>query len=167
VRKLAWLILPLLWLAAPSIALSEVDIPEACRIANLPPGRCGWCSVETLARHLGIKTLYGMTDKNPSNSRPRELEAALTAHKVKYRIQGRGNTSTGILQDAIREDLGAVVGFRPLCKGEGGHIVTLVDFGKEQVRILDPNDKDQKVRTMDMDTFLERWDGFALVLERP
>jgi hypothetical protein len=71
------------------------------------------------------------------------------------------------LRDAIREDLGAVVGLRPLFPGANGHIVILMDFGPEEVRVLDPNDTNGRVRTLDLDTFMERWDGFALVLARP
>ena len=158
---------PLLCLLMPSFAWSEVQIPSACRVANLPPGRCGWCALETLARHLGIDALYGVTANHPTESRPKDLEGALAKIGVKYRIQLRGCTSTGILERAIQEDLGAVVGLRPLYAGGRGHIVTLVDFGDVEGRIIDPNDRDSRVRSLDRDTFLERWDGFALVLERP
>ncbi len=156
-----------LLLILPTVALSEVKIPIECRVANRPPGRCGWCALETLARRHGIKPLYGLVDKNPTQCRPRDLEGVVAAREVKYRIQGRGPRSTGILRDAIRENLGAVVGFRPEFPGAGGHIVTVVDFGPKQVRILDPNDTDGHVRTLDLDTFMDRWDGFALVLDRP
>jgi hypothetical protein len=157
----------LLCLLLPSFALAEVQIPLACRVANLPPGRCGWCALETLARHHSIKALYGVVAKNATNSRPKDLEGAVIENGVKYRSQRRGCLSTEILEDAIRENLGAVVGFRPLSAGGRGHIVTLVDFGDAEVRIIDPNDTDRRVRSMDREMFLERWDGFALVLERP
>jgi hypothetical protein len=167
VLKIPWIARPLICFLLPSVALAEVRIPSECRVANLPPGRCGWCAVETLARHLHISSLYGITAKHPDSSRPRDLEAALTATGVKYRIQSRGCTDAGILETAISEDLGVVVGFRPWVSGGRGHVVTLVDFNKQRVRILDPNDKTGRARTMDVDAFLERWDGFALVLERP
>ena len=154
-------------LLLPAVAFSEVQIPSECRVANRPPGRCGWCALETLARCHAIKPLYGVAEKHPTQSRPRDLEGVVAATEVKYRIQNRGSRSTEILRDAISKGLGAVVGFRPVYPGEGGHIVTLVDFGPKEVRILDPNDKDGRVRTMDLDTFLDRWDGFTLVLDRP
>jgi hypothetical protein len=157
----------LLFLLIPTVALAEVQIPSDCRVANRPPGRCGWCALETLARRHCIKPLYGVVEKHPSQSRPKDLEREVKAGEVKYRIQGRGSRSTDILHDAIREDLGAVVGFRPDSPGAGGHIVTLVDFGPKKVKILDPNDNGGQVRTLDLDTFLDRWDGFALVLDRP
>jgi hypothetical protein len=167
VSKRVFFIPVFLFLIVPAVARSEVQIPSACRIANKPPGRCGWCALETLARHLSIRTLYGIVDKHPTQSRPRDLEAALACLEVKYRFQNRGSRSTDILREAVSKDLGAVVGLRPLYPGAGGHIVTLVNIGPKEVRILDPNDSDGRVRTMDLHSFLERWDGFALVLDRP
>jgi hypothetical protein len=122
--------------------------------------------VETLARHHGIKALYGLVDRNSGPSRPGDLERAVTASEVRFWIQQRGSTSTDILDHAIQSDLGAVVGLRPASGGHGGHIVTLVDFGAEEVRYIDSNYPD-RVRLMDRETFLERWDGFALILARP
>jgi hypothetical protein len=167
VKRIAWLIAALLGMMLPSLAVSQVKIAPACRVTNLPPGRCGWCALETLARHLGIIALYGLVDAHPGTSRPKELEAAVSAAAVKYRIQGRGCRATGILQNAVDGNLGAIVGFRPPAPGGRGHIVILIDFGGKEVRYLDPNDTDGRVRTLDVDDFLERWDGFVLVLERP
>jgi hypothetical protein len=166
-RKTALFIAPLLWLLLPSIAFSEVQISSDCRVKNRPPGRCGWCALETLARHHRIKALYGVVANHACDSRPKDLQGVLEASGVKYRMQARGLRSTRILEKAIHENLGAAVGFRPLVSGGRGHIVTLVEFGAEEVRILDPNDKDGQVRSMHLDAFLERWDGFALVLEHP
>jgi hypothetical protein len=39
-----------------------------------------------------------------------------------------------------------------------------VDLGKDEVRVIDPNDTDHRVRTMNRDRFFYWWDGFALVL---
>jgi hypothetical protein len=120
-----------------------------------------------LARHLSITALYGIVEKHPTQSRPSDLEAALTTLRVRYHLQSRGSRNTDILRNAISQNLGAVVGFRPAYAGAGGHIVTLLDLGPEEVRILDPNDSDGRVRIMSLDSFLTRWDGFALVLDRP
>jgi hypothetical protein len=154
-------------LLLPALAPAEIEIATECRVANRPPGCCGWCAVETLARHHHIKALYGLVDRYPMQSRPRDLEGVIAACAVDYRIQNRGDRSTEILREAIRQGLGAVVGFRPPTPGACGHIVTLVDFGHTGVRFLDPDDTQGRVRTMDLDTFLDRWDGFALVLHPP
>ena len=153
-------------LGISSAANAAVDISLECRMANRPPGLCGWCAIETLARHHGIKALYGLVERNSSQCGPADIERAVAAREVKYHIQQRGKTSTQILRYAIRNNLGAVVGFRPVAGGNGGHIVTLVDFGPEEIRYIDSNYPD-RVRMMDLETFLERWDGFALVLDRP
>ena len=58
-----------------------------------------------------------------------------------------------------------MVGFRPVEEGGGGHIVTLVDFTDDSVKVIDPNDEDGRVRTMATERFLSWWDGFALVLQ--
>jgi hypothetical protein len=153
-------------LILPCSAGAEVKIPRACRVKNRPPGRCGWCALETLARHLHIRSLYSVVDENPRLSRPGDLEGVLVQTEVHYRIQYPGSYGEDILRYGIREDLGVLVGFRELHPGAGGHIVTLVDFTSEEARVIDSNDADGRIRTMPLDRFLYWWDGFALVLNR-
>jgi hypothetical protein len=160
IRQLAVLFL----LLTPCTALAEVHIPLTCRIRNRPPGRCGWCALETLARHQHVLALYGITDERNSRCDPQTLEAALIAKRLAYRIQSPGTSDTVILNQAMREGRGVVVGFRELWPGAGGHIVTLVDFTADLVRVIDSNDADQRVRTMSINHFLFWWDGFAMVL---
>lgn len=160
-------LVPALLLILPCVVEAEVHIAKDCRVKNRPPGRCGWCAVETLARHHQIKVLYGLVDTHPTQSRPADLEKALEEAKVSYRVQGRGCFDKEILRDAVSKQLGAVVGFRELRPGGGGHIVTLIDFDADNVRIIDPNDSDQRVRTVPMERFLNWWDGFALILIKP
>ena len=152
-------------LLLPSMALAEVNIDPGCRMKNRPPGRCGWCAVETLARHHRIKVLFGLVENHDSTANPEDLIAVLDKTKVRYRLQKRGDRDTVILRSSCADGLGAVVGFRPLYEGGGGHIVTLVDFTDETVKVIDPNDQDGRVRTMTTDRFLHWWDGFTLVLQ--
>jgi hypothetical protein len=142
----------------------EVNIPIDCRVSNLPPGRCGWCALETLGRHQHIKSLIGLTEKNSRQALPEDLAQVLNDKGISYHIQSRGHFNTEILRQAIQMNHGAVVGFRELWPGAGGHIVTLVDFGPEEVRVIDPNDADHRIRTLSRDRFLHWWDGFVLVL---
>jgi hypothetical protein len=148
----------------PCAAAAEVKIPIACRMKNRPPGRCGWCALETLGRHLHIRPLYGLVENNPHQARPSDLERALAQSEVRYRIQYPGSFDEDILRDAVRGDLGALVGFRELYPGAGGHIVTLVDFTETEARVIDSNDGDGRIRTMPVDRFLYWWDGLAVVL---
>jgi hypothetical protein len=153
------------FLFLPGAMRAEVKVPPACRIKNRPPGRCGWCCLETLARHLQIKALYGLTEHNASRCDVNNLEAVLRDASIPYRIQYPGSRSQAILRYAVREGLGAVVGFRELFPGAGGHIVTLVDLTEDGVQVIDPNDADGRTRRMTLDRFLYWWDGFAVVLE--
>jgi hypothetical protein len=153
----------LLWVPIGQIR-AEVNIPIECRVSNQPPGRCGWCALETLGRHQQIKSLIGLTESNARQARQEDLVQVLNALHIGYRIQYRGEFDTDILRQAVQKNHGAVVGFRELRPGAGGHIVTLVDFGPDEVRVIDPNDSDHRVRTLTLDRFLYWWDGFALVL---
>ena len=146
-------------------ALAEVNIDPGCRMKNRPPGRCGWCAVETLARHHRIKALFGLVEDHDSNANPEDLTAILDKFKVSYQYQRRGERDTTILRASCTNGLGAVVGFRPIQEGAGGHIVTLVDFTNDTVKVIDPNDQDGRVRTMATERFLHWWDGFTLVLQ--
>jgi ABC-type bacteriocin/lantibiotic exporter with double-glycine peptidase domain len=150
----------------PLSAAAEVQIAPVCRVKNLPPGRCGWCAVETLARHLQIEKLHGITETHACRSNLDDLEGLVAAAGISYRLQRPGSFSTGILADAVARGLGVAVGFKELRPGAGGHIVTLIDFTDKEVRVIDPNDQDGRTRTMSRERFLYWWDGMALVLER-
>jgi hypothetical protein len=153
----------LLWTSAGEVR-AEVNIPMDCRVSNRPPGRCGWCALETLGRHQHIKSLIGLTEKNARLASPDDLEQVLTEKGIPYQIQDRGQFDTRVLQSALKRNHGVVIGFRELFPGAGGHIVTLIDLGAEEVRLIDPNDPDHRVRTMSRERFFYWWDGFALIL---
>lgn len=144
----------------------EVPIALKNRIRNRPDGRCAWCALETLGRHHGIEALHGLADKHTTRAMPIDLEAVLDDLRIDYRTQPIGSRSTTILRYAIREKLGAIVGFRELTPGQGAHMVTVVDFTDKEVRVIDSNDGDGRIRTMSRKRFLSWWDGFALVLEK-
>ena len=152
-------------LILPGAIRAEVNVAAACRITNRPPGRCGWCCLETLARHHGIKALYGLTEHKASRCDVSDLENTVMEADISYRIQYPGNRNQAILRYAVRKGLGAVVGFRGLYPGAGGHIVTLIDLGDQGVQVIDPDDADGRTRRMTLEHFLYWWDGFALVLE--
>jgi hypothetical protein len=152
-------------LSIPCVCLAEVPIQVDCRVPNRPPGRCGWCALETLARHHHIEALYGLSDNHSSMSSAASLESYLEQTDVPYRIQYPGEYEQDILDFAIHEGLGAAVGFRELYLGSGGHIVTLIELTDDVAKVIDSNDQDRRIRTMSRDRFFYWWDGFALVLE--
>jgi hypothetical protein len=154
-----------LLLVLPGAVWSEVKVPSECRIKNRPPGRCGWCSVETLARAHHLQVLYNLTEENPTTCDEIGLEEVLAGLKIPYRIQHSGNNSQAILKYAIEQGLGAVIGFRELYPGSGGHIVTLIDITNDKAKLIDSNDRDGRTREMSLERFLYWWDGFALVLD--
>jgi hypothetical protein len=166
VRRIGFLALASL-LVSCALTQADVNIPSNCRIKNRPPGRCGWCALETLARFHGLAALYGLTDTHACRSSPKDLKAALKEAGIAFRMQNPGNRDRSILRYAMRAGLGAAVGFYEAAPGDGGHIVTLVDFGKDGVKVIDPNDADGRVRSMTLERFLYWWDGFVLVLETP
>jgi len=149
----------------PCVVRAEVNIEPECRMKNRPPGRCGWCALETLGRHHKIKPLFGIVEDHATTANPEDLTDFLDKVKVRYQFQKRGEVSTTILRNACDKGFGAVVGFRPLQEGAGGHIVTLVDFTDDTVKVIDPNDQDGRVRTMPRERFLHWWDGFTIVVQ--
>jgi ABC-type bacteriocin/lantibiotic exporter with double-glycine peptidase domain len=161
IRSLVVLIVVLI----PSVTQAEVLIARSHRIHDRWGDRCGWCALETLARYFAISELYDVADKHNGPARIADLEAALDRVNVNYRVQDAGCRNKAILRYAVRENLGALVGFRERTPGAGRHIITLVDYGPEEVRVVDPNDADGRIRTMSLKRFLSWWDGFALVIE--
>ena len=79
----------------PCAGRAEVNIEPDCRMKNRPPGRCGWCALETLARHHRVTALYGLTRTHPWQASPEDLESAVTKAHVAYRLQERGERRTG------------------------------------------------------------------------
>ena len=149
----------------PGLGRGEVNIPLSSRIRNLPRERCGWCALETLGRYHGLTALHDLARTHSTLARPGDLEAVLDRARIDYRVQDAGCRNTLTLRYAVRRNLGAIVHFRGRTPGDGGHFVTLVDFGPDSVRVIDSDDKDGRVRTMSRKRFLSWWDGFALVLE--
>ncbi len=160
-RRLA--VLLLLLLAGPAAA-AEINIAPSCRVKNRPPGRCGWCALETLARHHHIEAMYGFTARHPCTCSADSLEESLLRTGVRYRIQYSGCSSQEILKFAMRRGLGAAVGLLEGGSADEGHMVTLVGFSAHAVKIIDPNDANGRTRRLSLEQFLSSWDGLAVVL---
>jgi len=163
--KNCWFVALIFSVVAPGPSWAEINIAPSCRVKNSPPGRCGWCAVETLARFHGLRGLYGLAEKHASTCNPGNLEDVLTEMGVCYRIQYAGKLDLDILRYAVKEKLGAAIGLRQPAPATIGHIVTLIDLTKTTVKLIDSNDTDGRIRELSMVQFLVDWDGFALVLE--
>jgi hypothetical protein len=163
--KKFWLLALAVPVVLPGVCWAEIDISPSCRVKNSPPGRCGWCAVETLARFHGLRGLYGLAAKHASTCNPGNLEEVLAEMGVNYRIQYPGTRDLDILRYAVKHELGAAIGLRQAAPVTIGHIVTLVDLTDSSVRIIDSNDADCRIRQVSVEKFLADWDGFALVLE--
>jgi hypothetical protein len=155
----------ILFFLVSSPGWAEVNIPVDCRVKNLPPGRCGWCALETLARFHHIDKLYGLVKAHSTRSTPANLEETLERAGVHYRIQYPGSRDGAILRAAVKNGLGAAVGVYGDYNGHGPHILTLIDYGPDGVRVIDSNDRTLGTRDMSLDDFHYWWDGFAIVLE--
>jgi hypothetical protein len=156
-------------LALPFAAAADVKIAAKNCMRNRPPGRCGWCAVETLARHHHFTSLYGLTKKHACRCNAEDLEEALEKGDIAYHVQypgKRNRRKTKILRSAIKNGQGAAVGFREHHEGAGKHIVTLVGWGSKTVRIIDSSNAPWRVKRMSKKRFLYYWDGFALVLDK-
>ena len=68
--KCRWSVALALLLLFPHASWAGVNIAASCRVKNRPPGRCGWCALETLARYHHLKALYGLARKHPSRCCP-------------------------------------------------------------------------------------------------
>lgn len=150
---------------APSVAPAEVPIPRSSRVHDRWGDRSGWCALETLAHYFEITELYHLTDKQTGPATFADLETALDKVNVNYRVQDAGSRNKAILHYGVREHLGVLVGFRALKPGAERRFVILVDYGPDEVRVLDSTDADGHIRTMPLKRFLSWWDGFALVIE--
>lgn len=154
--------IPILHIPAPVRPDIQVDIKKENRIYNKTGSQCGWCSLETLGRHLGIEALYDLTDKqkgliNSSNG-PRELNR----RNVKFILQRMGNKDVSIFRKYVREkQYGAAIGLR------GTHMIVLCHFDEEKkiVKVIDnAGSKALKVQTWTMQRFLRLWDGTTYVV---
>ncbi len=149
----------------PNFAHADVPIERSDRVHDRWGDRCGWCALETMANYFDITELHQLADKRTGPATLADLESILDGVNVNYRAQDAGCRNKQILSYAVRENLGAIVGFRERTPGGQRHLVILVDYGPDTVRVLDSHDADGRVRTMPLKRFLSWWDGSALVIE--
>lgn len=139
----------------------QVPIPMNCRVPNRSGSQCVWCSIECLSKYHKIEVTSHLTDKYKRATGGNEVRRVLDGLGVKYIMQAEGNKDTRILEDACSKGWGAGVGLR------GTHMVNLVHFKDDTVKIIDNSDSSLKIRTWSKDQFMKAWDGWIVVMIPP
>jgi hypothetical protein len=76
----------LLLLLLTSPLFADVKVKKEDHIENMDPGRCAWCSLETLGRTHGWTSLEGCRDRNNRAAYREQMTQELDKAKVKYRV---------------------------------------------------------------------------------
>jgi hypothetical protein len=139
----------------------QVPIPMNCRVPNRSGSQCVWCSIECLSKYHKIETTSHLTDKYKHATGGGEVRRVLDSLGVKYTMQSEGNRDTQMLEDACAKGWGAGVGLN------GTHMVNIVHFKGDVVKVIDNSDPGLGIRTWSKDQFLNRWDGWVIVMIPP
>ena len=157
-------------LAASSFA--QTDIKTEHRVANVGNGFCGWCAVETLGRHQGIKSLQGLVARkhkalgdNGGGAWNSTLASELCSLGINHYYTHVGAYYRSMMQDAIAKNGGVVVGLRPVPPDKNGHYVVCVGYTDKHAYVIDSNDP-KKTTKMSRAKFDNAWDGSMLVFGR-
>jgi hypothetical protein len=73
-------------LATPFVSWAEVKIDPKNHIPNQKPGRCAWCTFETLGRTHGWKVLEGLVEKNARQATDTDMINELDKYGIKYKL---------------------------------------------------------------------------------
>lgn len=168
-KKLIFAALAAVAILASPVSAQVVTIAPENRVANIPGGFCGYAAVETLGRHHGIKSLHGLRDARrkvtPNGvSNFDMLASELALRNVKHGYTRPGTYSTGMIENAIRDKSGIVVGLKPLPGTNVGHFVIVNGWTDKEVTITDSNEPQPVVITRER--FMQIWNGSTLTVGR-
>jgi hypothetical protein len=154
----------------PDLIGVQVPIAKANRIYNKSGSQCVWVSIETLARHHGIKEIYEGENRISKHytwaTGPGEVSRVL---KSKYptvqwkHIQSRSQLKDFVKKYVTEEKLGVGLAIP-------GHMLTLVHYDEAAkiVKVIDNGGpKALQVQEWTMERFERISDGWALVLIPP
>lgn len=140
----------------------QVPIAQNNRIYNKSGDQCGWASLETLARHHEIKSLYDLTKNHKGLINDNNGPNVLKRKKVEFKYQKQTDKNVEILKTYVEQKhYGAAVGL------DGTHMVTLCHFDEKNgiAKFIDNSGPNAlEIQTWDIKKFLERWDGTTYVL---
>jgi hypothetical protein len=139
----------------------QVPIPMECRVPNRSGDQCVWCSLECLSKYHKIEAGSHLTDTYKNSTDGKEVRRVLDGLSIKYTMQAEGNKDVKILEDACAKGWGASVGL------SGVHMVNVVHFKGDVVKVIDNADSTLKIRTWTKDQFFKRWDGWTVILVPP
>lgn len=84
-RKCLFALVVLFYCAASVFA--DINVDKKNHMQNMKPGRCAWCSLETMGRTIGWPTLNGCVLRNNRDAQREDIVTELNTHNVRYRVQ--------------------------------------------------------------------------------
>lgn len=166
-------ILPVfLLLSLPSLSLAGITVENKHRIPNAPNGVCAWASLETLARHHGIKNLYGIRDHyaNWRDSNNQKWRGGADADDLVQQcmllqvpVKGFKHGPWNLMQKACDQNLGCVIGIQDWPSEGDKHALTLIDWKDDWIWFLDCNDTGH-VYKAEVKWLEQHWMGFVVVI---
>lgn len=144
--------------AAPAPSLRR-EIAAANRIPNRSGSQCVWSSLETLARHHGISAAYDLTARYGGTAGPGNVQAALSARRVKFKQWGPGPTDISRIKEACESGLYCMIGVH------GVHAIVCCGCDDRVVSVIDNcGPKALQTQAWTLERFRNSWDGWVCVL---
>lgn len=141
----------------------QVDMPNSERQHNDSGSQCVFCSLQMCAKHMGIESLYHLTDKYTFATGPEFVKKILDENHVHF-IQKTGSNTKQLLIDYVeKQGIPAAIGV------DGHHCIVCVHYSPEtnEAKIIDNSDKQLRVQTWTMEKFNQHFDGWVVVLLNP
>lgn len=88
-----------------------------------------------------------------------------TKIKGRWWLEKKTHWDITFLRKAINEDLGCAVSL-DRDTTHTRHMVVLTDMTTDMVKLIDSNYSPGKIREMPIHVFLDKWNGFAIIIER-
>jgi hypothetical protein len=173
----------LVLLASPTVSAQYVVINGAHRTPNVPQGCCGYCVLETAARHHGHHSLAGTVAartalpwgptrqdpvcgpvrSHPCHSWQKDLVTVLSKHKIPHDSRPHGSYDRTILAEGVAGKRPVLFSTKGRHRCEAGHWWLMLGDAGSHYRVWDPNRAAQNSH-MPKDFFEKHWQGDSLAL---
>jgi len=135
----------------------QVIIKQEHRIHN-KDGSCVWCSLTTLCLHNGVPNGYKLYPSYKYGANPEMAVKALMSKKIAFYFQPKKTYQTHLIRWACKNGYGCAI-------GTDGHVLVLVHYEAEFVRVIDNSGKNAlKVRKWSKEKFWREWNGLVYVV---